>query len=369
VWGSSATDVWIGGSNGRIYQWNGTAWISRITGINPTLSVNRIWGTDANNIWVVGATGGTNTGVIYKWNGASWDLQLSGVPTVRSVWGSSATTMWAVGGTGTAQPGQIYRLSGSTWTEITTVPNTLNHIYGSNANNIWAVGNGGELRYYNGSSWAAQTSGRVDHIYGVAVGKTAANNRLIAVGEGSASVNPFISATVNITPLPLTWNEFTGQAAAKDIQLNWVTSAEVNTSVFEVEHKFENEDWRLLATVEASGNAVLESSYGYKHLSPRAGRNYYRIKQVDIDGRFTYSKTISVSIGTDRSLKIIGNPVVNGKLLLDSDIEEYISIYDLNGTEKLKTMISSGRNSIDVTTWPRGVYILASSAGRQKFML
>lgn len=371
IWGTAANNVWIAGSLGRIFHWNGTTWTARNAGISATFSPSRIWGTNAANMWAVGATGGTNTGTIYKWNGVdAWVEQLSGVPTVKGIWGSSATNMWAVGGTGGSNPGQIYRLSGSTWTLQTTTTYTLNHIYGSNSSNIWAAGNSGALHYYNGTSWVIQASGRTDHIYAVAVGKTGSSNRLILAGEGSASINPLLTATMTISTLPVTWKNFTYQYNGKDVLLNWTTLSEINADRFELEHKYEAGEWTLLAETAAAGNAVSETSYDYKHEKPVAGKHYYRIRQVDIDGKSSYSKTLYALIGEDRqSLRIGANPVKNNQLQLDSDTGELISIFDLQGRELIKQRITAGRTFIDVSQLRAGTYVLVSRTGAQKFVL
>lgn len=373
IWGTAANNVWVAGSSGRIFHWNGSTWTARNAGINANFSPSRIWGTNAANIWAVGATGGTNTGVIYKWNGVdTWVEQLSGVPTVKGIWGSSATNMWAVGGTGGSNPGQIYRLSGSTWTEQTTTTYTLNHIYGSNSSNIWAVGNSGAIHYYNGTSWVTQASGRGvnDHLYAVAIGKTGTNNRLILTGEGSASVNPMLTATMSIGTLPLTWKSFNYQYNGKDVLLNWATTSEINTDRFELEYKYEEGNWSPLSVTPAAGNSVTETAYSYNHENPASGKHYYRIRQVDKDGKSSYSKTLYVLTGKgQQGLRMGANPVKNKQLQLDSDANELISIFDLQGRELIKRNIPAGRTFIDVSQLKAGTYVLVSSTGTVKFIL
>ena len=70
-------------------------WIPQPSG--TTNNLNGIWGTDANNIWVVG-----DSGTLLKWNGAAWTAQTSGtVSKLYDVWGSDANNFWAVGLAGT----------------------------------------------------------------------------------------------------------------------------------------------------------------------------------------------------------------------------------------------------------------------------
>ena len=109
-------------------------------------------------------------------------------------------------------------------------------------------------------------------------------------------------ATVTIdwnAVLPITSLEFTGILNGNKVNLNWKTGSEVNSDHFEVEKSTDGLHFSLLANVKAKGNSSVTSYYATVDPLPVKGLNYYRLKMVDIDGRFVYSQVVVI--------KIIGN--------------------------------------------------------------
>ncbi len=96
VWGSDAGNIWAVGAGGTILQWNGKVWHpSRDSGTKKALY--SVWGSDANNVWAVGAGG-----MILRWKDGMWSSLDSGTKeTLFDVWGSDAGNIWAVGEAGT----------------------------------------------------------------------------------------------------------------------------------------------------------------------------------------------------------------------------------------------------------------------------
>ena len=191
---ASAVAAWVVGASGSILFYNGSTWTAQTSGVSTLLYA--VWGTSASSVWAVGASG-----VIRFFDGSSWASQSSGVGTdLRGVWGASASYVWAVGSSGV-----IRFFDGSTWASSTSgTAVTLHDVWDSGANVIeltddssdilqdddgnditgtsavWAVGASGTIRYYNGSAWAAQTSGTTVTLYGV---WGASFNNVWAVGE------------------------------------------------------------------------------------------------------------------------------------------------------------------------------------------
>ena len=102
--------------------------------------------------------------------------------------------------------------------------------------------------------------------------------------------------------LPLNWLSFTGTSKSKSIMLNWKTANERNTKAFEVQRSADGRNFVAIGVVNAKATNE-EKDYAFEDLSYAAGMNYYRLKQVDIDGLSEYSKTIAVR--TDVAIKDI----------------------------------------------------------------
>jgi hypothetical protein len=106
--------------------------------------------------------------------------------------------------------------------------------------------------------------------------------------------------------LPLQWMSFTGKITRDlNAELQWSTANETNTSFFDIEESSNGTEFRKVGAVKAVGTGG--NDYRFVHIKPSAGNHYYRIRQVDKDGRFTYSSTILLNI--DSRFDIIAYPI------------------------------------------------------------
>ncbi|MBK7958341.1 MAG: hypothetical protein IPK03_09595 [Bacteroidetes bacterium] len=79
-------------------------------------------------------------------------------------------------------------------------------------------------------------------------------------------------------------------------QLNWITSSEKNNEKFDIERSANGIDYAKIGEVKGSGNSIIQRKYRFDDLKlDDAPIHYYRLKQVDFDGQFEYSKIIAIS--------------------------------------------------------------------------
>jgi hypothetical protein len=95
-------------------------------------------------------------------------------------------------------------------------------------------------------------------------------------------------------PLPIKWGYVTAQLQNAQTLVSWATVQEINSSYFEIERSTDGIRFEKIAIVKAAGNSETVKNYEFKDEKLLFGFNYYRIKQVDVDGRFTYSVTVKV---------------------------------------------------------------------------
>ncbi len=147
--GSAANDVWAVGDAGTIWQYNGTNWQPRSSGLTATF--NSIVALDTQNVWAVG-----NGGSVLRYNGTYFSPQNIGATgSLQAIWASGPSDVWAVG-----SGGQAWRYNGTTWTATDSKTTaSLNGVFGLGPNQIWAVGDSGIIRFFDGSSWAIVSSG------------------------------------------------------------------------------------------------------------------------------------------------------------------------------------------------------------------
>jgi hypothetical protein len=135
-------------------------------------------------------------------------------------------------------------------------------------------------------------------------------------GETRDLVTPYMGADENTAfPLPVTLVQFTATQSQNDVMLNWATATETNSSHFIVERSVNGKTFEAVAKVKASGKS--NSVINYRSFDENAFRVtasntlYYRLKMVDNDGKYEYSKTAIVSIKDKKEtapLSVFPNP-------------------------------------------------------------
>lgn len=119
--------------------------------------------------------------------------------------------------------------------------------------------------------------------------------------------------------LPLQLTGFTVKKANGGAELNWSTSSEKNNDRFELERSTDGKVFEKIAQVKGGGNSLNKLSYSFTDKNPANGTNYYRLKQVDLNGKYTYSNslTLEYNLSADNSKLILyPNPVVD-EIILD----------------------------------------------------
>lgn len=115
-------------------------------------------------------------------------------------------------------------------------------------------------------------------------------------------------------PFPIELLSFEGQRTGDQITLSWRTASELNNDFFTIEKSVDGDAFHPLATIDAAGNSRTEQAYQFVDPKPVVGQNYYRLKQTDLDGQFTYSNAINVTFQTT-DVVAYPNPLQRGDQL------------------------------------------------------
>ncbi|MEQ1553008.1 MAG: T9SS type A sorting domain-containing protein [Ferruginibacter sp.] len=179
-----------------------------------------------------------------------------------------------------------------------------------------------------------------------------------SIGDGttSARLTPVsISCPTSILPIKLI--SFTGQIEKDKNNLTWQTASEINSSHFEVEQSIDGLTFKKIGNIKSNGKSTTNLTYNFTHASPFSGNNYYRLKMVDIDGKFEYSNIVFLKLQSSNSLiSIYPNPTSN-----IINIERYntiaqLQLYDVSG-RKINEW-KTAQPTIDVSNFVSGNYIL-----------
>jgi hypothetical protein len=147
---------------------------------------------------------------------------------------------------------------------------------------------------------------------------------------------PFLlnSTSVSCVLLPVQWLGFEAWKSGKMAELQWLTAEEYNIESYEVERSADGRSFQRLGEVypQATGSAV--HSYSFMDMSPLAGINYYRIRQKDIDGRFSYSSIRSLTFNEAAwGWSVFPNPAKDDfQVILQGEVEGLATLKLLNPT-------------------------------------
>ena len=180
--------------------------------------------------------------------------------------------------------------------------------------------------------------------------------------------------------LPISLLDFTVKENGSKNILNWKTATESNSSHFSVERSSDGVNFSSIGRVNASGNSSTEKMYSYVDANPLpASTNYYRLKMIDLDASFEYSKIVSVKNKTaDQSLDLIRvNLSTNNNtatLVLNSKKTQTanLSIYDASGKVYFNSQISiqTGNTTIvrDILAIIKGIYYIKLFTPEETFV-
>jgi len=215
------------------------------------------------------------------------------------------------------------------------------------------------LNIYNGTNWGQYTAGTRD----------ASNNFVLTNGLSGITLNELTLA--DPVPLPLTWLSFTAIAQNNSQSLlQWATAHEQNTKDFYIQHSADGINWITIGSLPAAGNSNSIRHYNYVHTNPVNGLNYYRIIQTDIDSRYSYSPIRTLSFTrTLQPFTILGNPVNNSVLTIQINMATGLAFYTADGKLLWQEQVNVGTETIDVSRYPKGTYLLKTISTTQKVVI
>ena len=173
--------------------------------------------------------------------------------------------------------------------------------------------------------------------------------------------------------LPVRLLSFTGFATELGNHLEWKTIFETNNAGFDVERSADGYNWETLGFVEGFGTVQQKEEYSYMDNRPLKGMNMYRLKQLDIDGRYSYSSIVIVEgdkLQHASDIYVYPNPVTSGALnvALDEQSETATTVRLFNAAGYLvrEAQMDNILIEMDVHDLPAGLYLVQVNTGSNK---
>jgi hypothetical protein len=139
------------------------------------------------------------------------------------------------------------------------------------------------------------------------------------------SFSPFtFASSTGSNPLPVDLVIFEAVSIPEGVYISWETASEPNNDHFILEHSLDAEEFARIYSVEGNTNSTSYNNYNYTHRFPSSGLNYYRLKQVDLDGKSTYSKIVSVDVAAEQvpfAMNVYPNPARDNEFSIDANLK------------------------------------------------
>lgn len=226
------------------------------------------------------------------------------------------------------------------------------------------------------------------HLAGTSIGDTAnlkgtpiSGFTLDIDGDARNAAFPYMGADENTSsPLPVKLVNFTATLAQQDVVLQWTTSSETNNKGFYIERLTADKKWEAITFVPASVTKNTLKNYRFTDNNPfnitGASTMYYRLNQMDFDGKTTYSAIVSVTMNhvNNTAVAVFPNPFQTSMLVsinADTNKEMTLSAYDIMGKKILTQVyaLQKGANSINIeqsNAWNNGIYFVTLDMGNER---
>jgi outer membrane protein assembly factor BamB len=354
-----------------VFPTSGTPWtVKEITNIGGSLSSDVIVGTTTGNVYCLNAETGaqiwsTSVGNVFiedlrivpDVNQSGFpDILVSGInPNIHMLEGSTGINIWSNSTGGNILGKDVLGdLNADGIPEVGSASlNDIAHVYNSVNGNI----------IFNYTFGGGTNSFAAEHIVDLDDVDENFSNEFVACSRDGRVI--LFSGGTEVVPVELL--SFNVSSIKGNVSLFWTTATETNNSGFSIERKIENQDWKAIGFVNGNGTTTERQSYSYFDNNITSGKYSYRLKQIDFNGEYEYSKEIEVEVGTPLSFSLEQNypnpfnPVTTIKFALPVSGNVNLSIYNSLG-ENIETLTNqffeAGYHQIELkaSNYSSGVY-------------
>jgi Secretion system C-terminal sorting domain len=179
-----------------------------------------------------------------------------------------------------------------------------------------------------------------------------ANNGTVKTGTAISNFSPFAIASIDpFTPLPLTLISFTGKNTENGNQLTWQTADEKAFSHFEIERSADAKKFEKIGEVKGSSGEI------YEFTDNQNSTLFYRLKMIDLDGKYSFSKIILIENNTENTVKIYPNPS-QSYFSISNNLEAHsIQLINISG-QIVKEFAPNSQNIYQIDNIPKGNYLV-----------
>jgi len=324
----TVTGVVLGGSSAKYVVTNGTGSLIQNVGTSKT-------------VFPVGHGAADYTPISFAIGSAAQSYKVRVLPVIPNSGTGGIGRQWQV--LETTSPGTtVFDSLTLTWNSNADVQQTLVNTVPCDI----VANNTGSVDLYN----LVQT--------GITISGTSASITLPDSGFGDFSTNGlYLSVVQNNSALPVELTSFSSNVNGRNVQLNWQTKTEQNSSKFEIERSLlSSNNWVTAGVVNGSGNSNSPKQYSFTEKNLQAGKYQYRLKMIDNNGSYQFSKIVETEIALPKEFTLNQNypnpfnPATKISYSLPNDSKVTLDIYTISG-EKVGQLVNqpqaAGYYSVD----------------------
>ena len=213
---------------------------------------------------------------------------------------------------------------------------------------------------YNNASIEAT----IDYLQYIVIGST----YVFYEGTVSGPVIGSVSGFNTFNPLPVKFVGFTVTKKNNDALVQWSTAQEMNANMYEVERSFDGNNWNTIAYVSAIGNSTTTSNYSFTDKNISSKITYYRIKEVDVDGKTSFTTVQSIKADINAKVSDIKIAAIQNKVLLQFPMQVkgnlVVRFISMSGQVADQQYIANPVGQVVLNSKVSGNYIISVSNGQ-----
>lgn len=187
-----------------------------------------------------------------------------------------------------------------------------------------------------------------------------------ADGDNSNSGDNIYLKSFSTTVLPVRWLDFKATQEDESVVLKFSTAQEINNDRFDIERSEDGKEFRVIGSVKGKGNSEVNSYYTFNDNEKAEAKVFYRVKQVDYDGKSDYSKTISFDPNAAIEPKVLNDGNGHSILFGETQVNHTVKVWGLNG-QLIQQYNDINTESLKLSGLQNGMYLIEvnSIAGSQ----
>ncbi len=219
-----------------------------------------------------------------------------------------------------------------------------------------------DCSYTSSATETADVTGTLNGQFYVLLVTNYANvTQIINIDQGSSAV-----ATTNCAiVLPIEMVAYDVKIENEKAHLSWITATEKNNDYFAIQRSEDGTIWETISVKKGKGNSIIENRYEQIDEKPLVGISYYRLKQVDFDGRYTFTPMRSIKNSPKLDFTLYPIPAKD-QITLNSNNEkiDQIQLVDILGNQiDVTYTIVNSEYVFDISTLKRGIYTVILTVG------